>query len=396
MRTFLVDVKPEMLVWAREYMGLTREQAAAELGKSALDLQYWEEGVPGGPTLTQLRKLADLYDVPLATFYLQVPPKLQPRKVTDYRRLSTGASRDWSLSLKREFRRIERQRAIAIEVVSEGGEFPKAVGLKLGVDDVPEAAASQIRSWLGISYAKQQEWASSGHALNMWIAAIEAHDILVAHVSEVHLREMRGFSLSEASFPVIVLNGADTPNGRIFTLLHELVHILLHSGGVCDLAEPNDASSRDRIRIEAFCNEVAAGVLLPRNRLIEEARQLGVVKPINWDDTQLSKLARRYRVSREAILRRFVTLGLATREYYFAKHYQYLREYEEERERQRRRQEGGPDYYKIKLRNLGRRYTKEVLHAYEREDITSADLASYLGIRAERAGRLADELRIDL
>jgi Zn-dependent peptidase ImmA (M78 family) len=51
---------------------------------------------------------------------------------------------------------------------------------------------------------------------------------------------MRGVSLPGDVLPIVILNGGDAHAGRIFTLLHELTHLLLRQGGVCDMVPIED------------------------------------------------------------------------------------------------------------------------------------------------------------
>lgn len=386
MPSFEVDVKPELLVWAREYMGLSLEQAAEAIGRTPFELQWWEEGAPGGPSLPQLRKLADVYGIPVATFYLQQPPALKPRIVTDFRRRANTELRTWSTKLRQEFQRIERQRAILIRLADTdrgaSSSLPHVV-LTAPVED----EATRIRAWLGIPPNAHLEWRSRSEALNAWIDAIETHNILVFQTSGISLREMRGFSLSDALFPVIVLNGTDPLNGRIFTLLHELVHILLGQGGLCDLVTQTGKSDRDHRTIERFCNAVAASILLPTQVLKGDEVLAGATHRTVWTDKVLAKLAEKYRVSREAVLRRLVTLGFASEPFYFAKHQQYLQQYEDERADRSRESNRKMPFYPIKLRQLGRRYTRDVIKAYEADQITSADVTSYLGVSSDKVDK---------
>lgn len=212
------------------------------------------------------------------------------------------------------------------------------------------------------------------------------------HSDGISLEEMRGFSISEEPFPAIVLNGYDRPRGRIFTLIHELTHVLMRSGAVCNLLDQPNRKS-DAARIETFCNRIAGAVLLPQAEMVEEAFDAGVEAPISWSDVTLSHLANRYHVSREAVLRRMVTLDYATLDYYFRKLFQYNQIYEEEREqerleRERRKREGlppkkRPDTLVIRLRNLGRRYTNGVARAYGSRYIDAAELSEYLDTKIE-------------
>ena len=62
-----------MLVWAREEVGYTTEQASVAIGVSVDVLQAAESGARA-LTLNQLRKAAEQYDFPFGYFYLSNPP----------------------------------------------------------------------------------------------------------------------------------------------------------------------------------------------------------------------------------------------------------------------------------------------------------------------------------
>jgi Zn-dependent peptidase ImmA (M78 family) len=170
-----------------------------------------------------------------------------------------------------------------------------------------------------------------------------------------------------------------------------LVHVLMHTSGLCDLNEVNRRHSR-AASVEAFCNSVAATVLLPAGAMKEELDSLGVDRPIPWPDRELLRLANRYAVSREVILRRMVTLDRATLDYYFQKLFQYSRLYESQRKRSRNSISGGPGPAVMGLRNMGRRYTADVIRAYGRRYIDAAELTEYLQIKIDHIPKLLELL----
>jgi Zn-dependent peptidase ImmA (M78 family) len=86
-------------------------------------------------------------------------------------------------------------------------------------------SARRIREFLEVDEAKQQRFAKK--AFEGWRAAIEAKDILVFVVPRLKIKEMRGTALAETTLPVILVNGKDRGNGRVFTLLHEFCHLAL-------------------------------------------------------------------------------------------------------------------------------------------------------------------------
>ena len=99
-------------------------------------------------------------------------------------------------------------------------------------------------------------WRNHYDALNGWRSAVEALGVLVVQLRNVPIEEMRGCSLALFPLPVIILNSADSPLGRVFTLLHELTHLARAESGLCDLAEEVPRRKADEV-VEAYCNRVA-------------------------------------------------------------------------------------------------------------------------------------------
>jgi Zn-dependent peptidase ImmA (M78 family) len=131
--------------------------------------------------------------------------------------------------------------------------------LDAGTADAEQYGAA-ARELLGVTLAQQAAWRDPRRALNAWLDAVSRLDVLVLQAQSISVQEMRGFSISTDPLPVVVLNGGDFPRGRIFTLLHEFAHVLLHAEGVCD-ALPRRQARGPTDEIEIFCNQVAAAVL---------------------------------------------------------------------------------------------------------------------------------------
>ncbi len=78
-----------------------------------------------------------------------------------------------------------------------------------------------------------------------------------------------------------------------------------------------------------------------------------------------------------------VTLNQATLEFFFKKIDQYALQYEIQAAKSKS-QEGHPvDWSRRVVRNLGRRFTGEVLDAYDQRIIDAAELTEYLGVKIE-------------
>jgi len=138
---------------------------------------------------------------------------------------------------------------------------------------------------------------------------------------------MRGFSVGEWPYPVIALNGGDFPRGRSFTLLHELVHLSIRAGGLCDLHEAADGNPPGD-ELEHYCNQVAAAVLMPMDSLLADQRVGRAPSSHDWTLAELSVIAGRFQVSSEALLLRLITLGKADWSTYNRRRPEFQSEYE--------------------------------------------------------------------
>jgi Zn-dependent peptidase ImmA (M78 family) len=191
--------------------------------------------------------------------------------------------------------------------------------------------------------------------------------------------------------PVIVLNGRDTPSGRTFTLAHEVGHLLLADGGLCDLHERGDGGFVPDP--EVWCNAFAAALLMPRDAFVTEPLVAITTGVQEWSDDDLQTLASRYGTSREAALRRLVTLQRASLDFYRRRRVQFLDEYEELRAAQKAKNSRGPGFDVMRVRDLGRPYIRIVLDAYGRRAITASTMADYLGVRLKHVPKIAERVR---
>lgn len=389
MATDLAPVTPEVLRWARESVGATVEDAAKRAGVSDDRIRAWESG-EAEPTVAKLRALAKLYQRSFAVFFLPEPPTTFDT-MRDFRRLPGSTDHAWSRPLHKVYRRAVEQQEIAEELADEDATDEEPIALlSATVSDAPEAAAARMRSALGVSLEQQFSWRRPEDAFNGWLAAVESLGILVLRTSDVAVSEMRGFSLT-GRISVIVVNALDWPRGQVFTLMHELAHLALREGGLCDLLEPQSTAAR---HVELWCNAVAAAILMPADSFLDP-EVIGPAGRSSWDDDVLAQLSARYGVSQEAVVRRLVTLDRATMEFYLQKRSEYQVAYDEAREEQRRRRrdrDGGPPPYRMAVRDRGRPYVRLVIDAYYRDLITPSTLSSLLGLKLKHLPSLQREV----
>ena len=339
----------------------------------------------------QLRNLATIYKRSISDFYLPAPPAEKPIP-HDFRRSPGEVALVYSPSLRRQLRLAQERRALALSLYSEIGEEPPPVAGQVSDTADPEAVGGQIRTLLGVEFEEQRRWGEGRPAYNAWRRRIESLGVLVFQFENVGTEEAWGFSIVEERLPVIGINRKLAPNGRTFTMLHELVHVLLGEGSICDIDDLTPRGERE-IRIEAFCNRVAASALMP-GRLFRAHNVMTAHAGGNtWDDAEIKAVARTFGVSREAVVRRLETFGLTTMGFYLAKREQYRREREEQRKKKLAASKDKSmkrNMPREALSNLGRRYVHLILRNYQDERITLMDASEYLGVRAEKVRSVED------
>ncbi len=387
-------VKPEILVWARESSGLSLEEAAKKLGNVKPDrLARWEQG-QDKPTINQLRTMARVYKRPLSVFYLQEMPR-RFQVMQDFRRLPGVVAGRYSPSLLLEIRNAQERRQLALELFQETGEPSPEFPLTTTIDDDPDGVGMNIRQALDISYDEQLAWPDARAGFNAWRSRIEAQGVLVFQATRVDTDEMRGFSIAEPVLPVIVVNRKDAPNGRTFSLLHELTHLMLRRSGICDFDESAMRPPEEQ-KIEVFCNAVAAAALMPREQFLTESIVVQHAKgQPSWSDQELTLLSRQYGVSREAALRRLLTLGRTTPLFYQERREQLMAEYNAARERQSEKR--GEQKFRRNppveaLSNFGRKFVRLILDTYYQDRITLSDVSGYLGLRVRHLPTIEQKL----
>lgn len=381
-------VTPSLLTWARTSAGFDVATVSRKLKVADSLMLAWESGAQS-LSITRLRKLADLYKRPIAVFYLPELP-LDFDALRDFRQVAGVVATPRSSRLAIETRVAQQRREAAMEITRQLGDEITYVPLSARLDDAPASVAARVREALGVSLDTQFGWRDHYEALNQWKAAVERLGVLVFQTEKLPVTEARGFSLSFDALPVIVLNSQESARGRIFTLMHELAHIALRAGGVCDLHD-DERSPTENDRVEVFCNRVAGAVLVPRGSLAEALKSEGLLEERAWEYDALRVLVDRYGVSAEAMLRSLVFAGRYPASEYAVRRDRFQAEYERER-----KPTGPVPYFRKALNWSGRRFASMTLAAYDDDYISAADVTSYLRIKIGQLEKLRAALRVNV
>lgn len=366
-------VTPEVLKWAREKrIQLEVEFAAKKLKVTTRQLSAWEDGTDQ-PTFKQLKALAKLYNTHLSVFYLSEPPtSFDP--LADHRSFGESRKPDAEQAFRLNANIIEayERRETLIELYELLEKAPPEVALELDESVEPRHAAQTIREFLKFNTGLLQVCSDEHSAYKFWRRLVERRGILVcqtsvyAHLS-IDLKTVRGFCIAQKPLPVVVINPKDSPYGRIFTIVHELVHLGL---GKSAIQNTGFRDNPDLNRIEVFCNQVAAEALVPTHELIERVDRLALEEnPLEHSN----ELSRHFRVSPEVILRRLQTIGYITLQKYRTYRNSQLEKYKDSSTTPR----SIPIPYHTRLLNsAGEHFTRTAFTAYHEQKITLADLSA--------------------
>ena len=365
-KTVKASITPEILKSVREKrLKLEIDYAAKKLNVKPEQLAAWEIGMDQ-PTFAQLKRIAKVYKTDVSVFYLPEPPdSFEP--LADHRRFPEFRTTDAEQAYRLNANIIEayERRETLIEFYELLEESPPQVTLELNETDAPGHAAEKIRNFLQPDEKRLQRSNDPYSALKFWKRTVEERGILVCQTSvnphlSVELEIVRGFCIAQRPLPVIVINPKDSPYGRIFTIMHELVHIALRKSVIQNMELREDRPPDNPI--EVFCNEVAAEVLVPADALSS------IVKP----QTDLTRISKHFRVSPEVIMRRLLTLGYISQQKYQAYRNNLLEKYQDSPAPTG----GGAPYHNRLLNASGEHFARTAFTAYYEQKITRADLAA--------------------
>jgi len=368
-----IPTNPNVLRWARETASLSIEDVVRKLGRkriSADTVAAWETGTDW-PSYAQLETLAyTIYRRPLAVFFFPVVPEEETPK-TEFRTLPDAVVDGFPPGMVKVYRRAKLFQ-VYLEELYEGAK-PVEVSVldrfELNERSQLASLATAIRTTLGVSIEEQSKWRSPATAAKKWREALEASGVFVFK-DAFRNDDYSGFCLYSKKYPIIFVNNSMPASRQVFTLFHELGHLLHRSGGVDFRSQEAVRSFRGYyLSVEVNCNRFAKELLVPQ----EVLDSLGTTV----SETHFEKLADYFSVSREVILRSYLDRGLVDAAYYK----RMAAKWAEQAKEKHGEGSGGSYYYNART-YLGERYINLVYSQYYRKKITVDNVAEYLHIKA--------------
>ena len=263
------------------------------------------------PTINQLSGLATYFNVPFGYFFLnEIPKKSYP--LPHFRSGGKGQFKP-SNELQETLQILQQRQEWAKDIIIDFNDDPLFFANSISTKIDIEISAEQIRRILKLPPNWSQDVSTWYDAFKLLITRIEDTGVFVVingvvnnntH-KKLNIKEFRGFVLYDEYAPFIFINGNDFISGKIFTIIHEFVHIFLGKSASFDLE--NLMPAKDDI--EDYCDAVAAEFLVPKNILSDKFKTMG---------NDFSRLAKMFKVSRIVIARRLYDLNKISRQEFLA------------------------------------------------------------------------------
>ena len=371
-------VNKDMLKWARGEtpFATTFDVEVQQKGIKAEKLEMWESGEEL-PSITEAKKLAALYKVPFASFFLPTPPEKEPKNYADRRTYGGTVYREISYGLWKEIERITQNRKIMLDYSNGQTEYEEipSFDATASIKDM----AQTIREYLGIKPPYRTKSLYKGNAFSYFRGILEDKGIIVAQITEVSLDEMKGVSIYYEKYPIIAVNNKDYERAKVFSLFHELAHIIRRSSSLCmiDFDERNDDE-------EKLCDRIAAEILMPDVSFKELTRELKA-EYYGWSTYCLQAIGDRFAVSSAAVVRRLYELNIISY-FEYQKLYQKL---SDEFEAKKMAKDMAQDnefrikYYIKYLSKEGYLFPRIVVSAYYRGDLSYGELCRTLNLKSK-------------
>jgi len=261
------------------------------------------------PTYNQLVNLSKIFNIPFGYFFLEKLPKYD-LPMPHYRTIKENdfTPSDELLDTIKFAQKIQEwAKDILIEWGQESigffGKYKNNYNVESVVEelkkifDVEKGWANFQKSWTdAFKYLVNKSEKKGIIVLINGVVGNNTH-------RKLNVEEFRGFVLYDEIAPVVFINNNDALSAKIFTLIHEVVHILIGQSASFDLRNLQSADDE----IEKFCDKCTAEFLVPEKE----------IQKVYKNNKDYEYLARQFKVSQIVIARRLLDLNLIDKKSFF-------------------------------------------------------------------------------
>lgn len=241
------------------------------------------------------------------------------------------------------------------------------------LDDDVVALANNVRERLGITLMEQKSWQNSTQALSRWRTAIENTGIWV-FFADFAIDDYDGFYLEDAKYPVIFVDNGLSIERQIFTLFHELGHVLLSKGGMFIRGELERSLAGEYQDIEQFCCDFANEFLVPKTDLQVTGKLY---------EAEIADYASKYKVSFDVIVMRCRDNDLLDPH----KYDEFISAWKNQSARLLPAT-AKEDFLRTKCKCLGKKFILLAFARFEQGELTDLEMTEYLGVIVDQLPKL--------
>lgn len=368
-------INPKILEWARNTIGMGIEEASKRLGVEADTLRKWEEGIEEAP-FTKLNQFCVIYKRSSAIFLMDTIP------LDNYPKDFRNHIENYTESLQREtliaFRKARQIQTNFINIIGETvNPFIQEINNFKDDKDI-ESLVQKIQEIFGEEYSYTKRSVNDYEQLNYWKDKFAQLNILIIDLG-FDRNDARAFLIYDNTAPIICLNTNDSPKARIFSIFHELSHLILKQSSLDSTKDFLDMKNKE----EAYCNQFAGEFLVPKALLL---KKLDSMDTNNQDlEHLLDTLSRTFVVSKYVILISLHKNNMIDKNE-FNIHKSKLEDSYKQFE-QRRKGSGG-NYYSNYIVNNGKKYIQTVFNAFNSSKLSYNETLDYLGVKAENLSNI--------
>ncbi|GHV44294.1 DNA-binding protein [Synergistales bacterium] len=229
-------------------------------------LDKWKSGEKH-LTFNQLEAFSKATRIPIGYFLLKTPPT-EVFKILEYRTVDSVAVSNPSRELADTIRQMESiqdwMREYMLQNNSDKIAFVDSLNTSMSVADI----AADIRNRLNITEKWFERSSNIDESFRLLRDKISQMGIIVmmngTALGNTHrplsVDEFRAFTMIDEYAPLIFINATDSSGGKLFSLLHETVHIALGANSFFN----QPISNTDGVsRVETISNAAAAEILAP-------------------------------------------------------------------------------------------------------------------------------------
>jgi Zn-dependent peptidase ImmA (M78 family) len=296
-------------------------------------------------------------------------------------RITNGESIEYNSQILSKIYSFLAKRDDAINWLKEIGETPQA---KLPSFNYEKDTVEEIARYIRKRFIVEKKATKDFLSRLIENLTNDADIMIFSFARGRQMKKLRGFALYFEVLPIIgIANDGEAYVGKLFSLLHELAHILIKSTMI-DLGE-YFRNSFSNTTIERFCNRVAVEVLLPKEVFDTELKDI----KLKGDEVSLAEVENvcyNYHVSRDTFILRLKELKFISEE----KYKQLLSDLEAKRSNEKTSKSGGrhTPAQDIQERSLmwckvaKKAYQKDIMEFYELRRMFNKTAASCYDILA--------------